>query len=191
MTEVTKPDELVEYEKLARATFAYFNQDSVWIPKDRQPVRIADMDPEWRYNASRWLERRAEHFVWRYTFGEIYWMSTPFGRAVVGEVDGKALEVGPLLSHFDLMGEHARDAFDDEQALRDRDPVAWIRGTDLYRALVADLPTKPKKLVKLADRARHWSTCPARTGGGDCACELIRIAEENIGPEPDVDGPLT
>lgn len=183
MAQPTKTGEMLAFERQARSTFAYLNQDTTWIPRDPPAVRVTDMDLEWRYNAARWLERQAERFALLYTWGEIYWMSTPFGRAVVAEFDGEPVEAGPLLSHFDLMGEHAQDAFEHEQDLRDRDPVGWIQSTDLHRALVAGLPTKRRKLAKLAERARHWSTCPARAGRGECACELIRLADQCLTPE--------
>jgi hypothetical protein len=160
MTQAPKP-EISAFEEQALTTYAYLNQGDMWIPKTGHPMRIADMDPEWRYNASRWLEKRAEHFALQYGFGEI-------------------LAAAPLL---DQMSEHSQDAFDAMQGQRERDPASWIRTTALYRALVDVLPTKRKKLAKLADRARHWPTCPARTGSGECLCELIRLAEECLTPE--------
>jgi hypothetical protein len=62
-------------------------------------------------------------------------------------------------------------------------PEAWVRGTRLYRALVAGLPTREKPLRKLAERARHWSACPMRLRpkdrpeGAVCSCaEAARAA---------------
>jgi hypothetical protein len=106
----------------------YLDQGEQWKPNGKPMVAIADMDPEWRFNASRWLERNAEK----------------------------------IASDLDRASE-----------ARLGDPHGWIRTTALYRALVADLPDCSIALDVIADRARHWSTCPARAGGGDCRCEAI------------------
>jgi hypothetical protein len=106
----------------------YLDQGEQWKPNGKPMVAIADMDPEWRFNASRWLERNAEKIV-----SDMDWAS----------------EVQPS------------------------EPHTWIRTTALYRALVADLPDCSIALDAIAERAKHWSTCPARAGGGDCRCEAI------------------
>jgi hypothetical protein len=106
----------------------YLDQGEQWKPNGKPMVQVADMDPEWRFNASRWLERNAEK--------------------IVSDLD-RASEA--------RLGE----------------PHTWIRTSALYRALVADLPNCSVALEAIAERARHWSTCPARTGGGDCRCEAI------------------
>jgi hypothetical protein len=108
----------------------YLDQGEQWKPNGKPMVQVADMDPEWRFNASRWLERNAVKIAPKCTLN--------------------------------------RGA--ERQAA---DPVEWIRTTALYRALVADLPNCSVALEAIAERARHWSTCPARTGGGDCRCEAI------------------
>jgi hypothetical protein len=176
---------LKSWSEQSAAAYDYLRQDQLWLPNGRPAVRIADMDREWRYNASRWLERRAEYFEARYTFGEILALSTRGMRAVVGEVGGVAVEAGPWLSHFDLMGDHARDAFEAAQDERRREPAAWIRTTPLYRALVAGLPTKRKTLARLAERAAHWSHCRIRRGIGEieCTCHLSECAIRNGHPE--------
>ncbi len=63
-------------------------------------------------------------------------------------------------------------------------PLAWLHGTRLYRALVAGLPTRPKPLRKLAERAKHWSACPMRLRAKDrpegaaCSCAEAARAYE-------------
>jgi hypothetical protein len=108
----------------------YLDQGVQWKPNGRPMAAVTDMDPEWRFNASRWLERNAAKIAPKCTL----------------------------------------DRGAERQAA---DPVEWIRTTALYRALVADLPNCSVALDAIAERARHWSTCPARTGGGDCRCEAI------------------
>jgi len=154
-----------------RATWAYLNQSAVWIPADGQPVQIEQMDPEWRYNASRWLERRATLLELRYSIAEITGLGAKTLRAVLGEVDGRPVEGGPMLSHLDLMSDHTRDAMDADLEWRAQEPIAWVRTTSLYRALVDGLPAEPDKLAELATSARHYSTCDVRVGSGpNCTC---------------------
>lgn len=115
--------------------FTYLNQGEVWVPNGRPPLPIAEMDIRWRRNAAAWLQRRAEGLIWSYTMGELAQMSAKSFRAVIAEVGGVAVECGSC-SMFDLMGEHAADAFEHEQDARFKDPVDWLRGTELFRALV-------------------------------------------------------
>lgn len=159
-------------DRVNAATRAYLDQGKWWIPKDGEKVRICDMDPEWRYNASRFLERRAAALELRYSIGELTGLRAPVLREVVGEVDGEPVEGGPWLSHLDLMGEHAQDAFGDELERRSADPVAWVRTTALYRALVDGLPDHPADLATLAIRARHYSWCAIREGLNACTCSI-------------------
>lgn len=134
-----------------RFVFNYLDQGTIWFARGGVHTYIADMDPEWRYNASRMLERKAERLAEAYGWAELDWMA----------------RIGP-------MSEHVEDQFDREIWDRDHDPLAWIRRTTLYRALTANLPTKPKKLRRLAERARHYSMCPGRTGARlNCQCTKI------------------
>lgn len=161
------------------AYYGYLNQGEWWVPKKpRQPIRVADMDPEWRHNAARFLMRRAATLAFLYGGGEIAVMAKPAWRNVVGEDGGKPVLGGPAFSELDMMSDAAMDAFDEHSDRMMRDPEGWLRTTQLYRALIADLPTDPAELEALAERARHWSTCPARTGAGDCRCEQIRAEHE-------------
>lgn len=162
-------------DKVNRATYLFLNQSAVWYPKDAsKPIAIDRMDDEWRYNASRLLERQAAALELRYSIGELTTLGAPTLRTVVGEVDGKPVEDGPRFSHLDLMGEHARDAFDAELEARVDNPVAWIRRTPLYRALVDGLPTDAARLEALAKRAQHFSTCQVRNGQPEwCTCPPI------------------
>ncbi len=129
-----------EMQGKAVAYYRYLSQGEQWKPRDRPWLPIADMDASWRGNAARWMERRAAAFEFYYSVGEMFALSVPTMREVVGEIDGEVVTAGPPFSHLDLMGEHATDAFEAERGQRSDDPVAWIRTTPLYRALVAGLP---------------------------------------------------
>lgn len=144
--------------------FEYLNQGEQWKPNGRPPGPIADMDPEWRHNAARFLERRAGQIGGAYISAAWTW----FTAALLSSV-------GPSEAAADDI---ERD-INEQGAAIVRDPVAWIRTTKLHAALVAGLPTKGKKAAGLAERARHWSTCPARDGSGDCRCEQIRAEHQH------------
>lgn len=141
----------------------YLNQGEKWQPNGRPMVAVADMDPEWRYNASRFLERRAAAIEPKYTLAEA--------------LEFAAVTASPLGPSEDtaLMIESDMERSAEE---RHRDPVTWIRTTTLYQALVADLPNCSIALDAIADRAKHWSTCPARTGYGECLCEELRLRHQ-------------
>lgn len=143
--------------------YDYFNQGEFWQPKQpSERVRIADMDLEWRYNASRWLERPAAHFA-----DLISWAQ--FAALLGFQSSGLALSDHNADCVVDSMLRN------DEE--RERDPLAWLRSTALYRALVADLPDCSVQLDAIAERAKHWADCPVRSGGGDCRCEDITPVE--------------
>lgn len=137
----------------------YLDQSKVWRPNGKPLTPIADMDEEWRFNASRFLDRRAYRIALEYGLEETF---------VVG---------GQLA----MASENARDGIERAMAQEDEqrtaDPIAWIRSTRLHRALVAGLPDCSVELSAVADRAKHWSACPARTGAGDCQCEELRAAD--------------
>lgn len=141
----------------------YLNQGQVWHPSGKPPVVIADMDLEWRYNAAQWLDRRAYRIGLQHVRAAHAWLAVQLS--------------SPLGPSKDAADSLERD-IDDQSAEIERDPVAWIRTTELYRALVADLPTKSKEVAALVERARHWSACPARTGTEDCRCSQIRAEHE-------------
>src|SRR5439155_14448330 len=136
----------------------YLDQGEKWKPNGKPMVAIADMDPEWRYNASRWLERNAKVIAAKYTSDEQLWFlvacASPLGP---NENSAEAIE---------------RDIEDRAEA-RNADPHAWIRTTALHRALVVDLPECSIALDAIAERAKHWAACPVRTGSGDCRCEEL------------------
>ncbi|PZG12455.1 hypothetical protein C1I95_25750 [Micromonospora craterilacus] len=156
-------------ERKARAAargmswFEYLNQDRQWQPNGRPLVEIADMDPAWRYNASRWLEKRAAKIGARYMLAAHLWLT-----AVI------ASPLGPSESSADSL---ERDI--EQQCFEiATNPVTWIRVTALYRALVAGLPDCSVQLEALAAHARHWSTCPARKGGDECRCDQLRADDD-------------
>jgi hypothetical protein len=148
--------------KSGMSWFEYLTQDKQWQPNGKPPVAIADMEPEWRYNAARYLERHAAVIGQRYSLAATVWFA--------------AITSSPL-GPSENAADGIQSDMEREEAEIARDPVAWIRTTKLHRALVDGLPTKPKKVAALAERARHWSTCPARTGDGDCRCEELQQAE--------------
>lgn len=140
----------------------YLDQDRVWKPDGRPMVAIADMDPEWRYNASRWLERRAARIASAYS----------------SSVDLRlSVEISSPIGPSDTVADQLQADAWHEAHERQRDPVGWIRTTPLYRALVADLPDCSVALEAIAARAKHWNTCPARSGAGDCRCEELRAVK--------------
>lgn len=111
-------------------------QNTWWYPKRRPAIRIAEMDKTHRYNTANFLERQAFTIV----RGQSWSMAC-----------------GPQPS-----GDMASDAFEAELDGMDRDPAGWLRDTPLLRALRRGLPTGGLKLKRLAERARHWHTCPMR-----------------------------
>lgn len=161
---VAPPKEPTPRKEPGMSWFDYLNQGQVWRPNGKPPVAIADMDQEWRYNAARWLERGAVAIGQRYSLDSSLWL---------------AVQLGSPLGPSENAADRIERDIERENAEIDRDPVAWIRTTPLHQALMTGLPTKPKKLAALAERARHWSTCPARTGDGDCRCEQIQ--QDNAG----------
>ena len=94
--------------------YAYLNQGTTWLPRDRPALPIVDMDPAWRRNAARWMLRRARIFEMYYSLGELEHLGAPAYREVVGEqADGQVLyRRGPALSAIDLMSEHTVDGWD-------------------------------------------------------------------------------
>jgi hypothetical protein len=148
--------------KKGMSWFEYLTQGEQWQPNGKPAVAIADMDKAWRYNAARYLERHAAVIGQRYSLAQTMWFA-----AVT------AWPLGPSENAADSI-EHDIDR---EEAEIARDPVAWIRTTKLHRALVTGLPTKKRKVAALAERARHWSACPARSGDGGCRCEALQQSE--------------
>lgn len=134
----------------------YVEQGEWWRPNGRPWIRISEMDKPWRYNASRWMERNAAR--------------------VLGNATHTMMNF--LIVYGSDMTEMTAKQFDDEFGrLIDSadDPVRWVRDTVLYRALTGNLPTKRAKLKRLAAKAGHWATCPARKDlRAECRCGEIR-----------------
>jgi hypothetical protein len=167
-----KSTELSADEQRHLATFRYLGQGEVWLPNGKPSIPIADMDPEWRYNAARWLERRAIYFAMSYSYGEIISLALPL--YVSGDSRNRRL------SELDLMSEAAADDFDREADWRAMNPEAWIRQTPLYRALTEGLPTKGRELHKLDHRAKHYAGCPKREQtDGSCDCSRLAAIVNN------------
>lgn len=138
------------------SAYTMFNQGELWLPKDRPAVHIDDMGLEWRFNSARLLERGATTSVVRYGWSELFSLS--------GLSEDNAMDLANDMDHW--------------QAQRERDPLAWVRTTKLYRALIADLPAELDALTALAERARHWSTCAVRTGDITCSCDAGPRADD-------------
>lgn len=102
-------------KEIARTWAAYVKQGETWVPKDRDPIKISDMDPRWRANAARWLLRQAGVVEFYYT----------------------AVELSRLRAD---MSDHVADALTQETDRRADDPQAWLKTMPLYQALVKDLP---------------------------------------------------
>lgn len=93
---------------------ASFDQGVWWKTRDSGWIRIADMQASHRANTARFLERRAGSIVFNLSMSELAMMSD----APDDVVDSWIHE-------------------DDDKV---KDPVGWLRGTVIYRALVDGLP---------------------------------------------------
>lgn len=87
-----------------------YSQEEWWKPADGQRVRLVDMMPTHRANLLRWLERNARAIEFN---------------------DSLAYLAGP----FTAGGDMAMDAESDWLDQKGEDPVAWMKGTKLYRRL--------------------------------------------------------
>jgi hypothetical protein len=126
------------------------HQDEWWQPKVGPMLRIVEMDQMWRHNTAAFLLRRAPRLAAR------EWA------LMVADASGP---LGPS-------GDMACDAFEAELDRLNDDPEGWLRETPLYRALIAGLPAEDtKRRDRIAERARHYSTCPQRHGLGTCTCQ--------------------
>ncbi len=72
---------------------------------------------------------------------------------------------------------YLHDAPDDVWALFEHEtPAEWLHSHPLLKAMRKGLPTDGRKLDALAERARHWHTCPMRLRteirpqGATCVC---------------------
>lgn len=157
-------------KRQARAWYRHLNQDTTWIPVTGVPVRIAGMDPAWRFNAANWLIKRAPELAVAYVYGEGLLMAEPLGR---DELTGQLVYV-EMPAEVDLGDD--RDSF-----TAVNDPEGWMRTTDLYQSLVKDLPGNT------ADLAKHWSTCDLRTGKATaCSCWQRHLSECPVYDRADV-----
>ncbi len=132
-----------DLERRARFWFMYLRQSTKWKPRASKAVSISEMDDSWRYNAARWLLRRAQLAEMLYTFGELRVLGEPLP-VVIGEADGEPIEVLDLeaslfSNRLPSEGSMAADAFDDEIDQRTQDPEVWLKTTPLYQALVQGL----------------------------------------------------
>lgn len=104
--------------------FKYLRQSTTWVPKDRPPLPIAEMDAPWRYNAANWLLRQASALALYYGFGEIQ------------HVFRTASQMSETTQDF------LERAMEEDQQKRDADPKEWLKATPLYQALVKDIPER-------------------------------------------------
>lgn len=99
----------------------YLDQGEVWIPKEGEPVEVESMSIEWRRNAAKWLVRRSD----------------------ILRVECRIAAFRDELHDADFSdAEFRREETDDlVNLLRGiSKPDEWIKGTELYRSLVAGLP---------------------------------------------------
>lgn len=149
-------------DEIPRTWLGYVEQGEWWKPNGKPWIRIAEMDKAWRFNASRWLDRNAARFLNRATDSMMVFLAA--------ELPGMS-EMNAYIFENQL----------DRLLAATDDPAQWIRDTSLYRALVADLPTKRGKLERLAARAQHWSSCPVRTDQlATCRCAEIQHRQQVI-----------
>lgn len=121
-------------------------QDIIWQDKEGRNLEIAKMDIYYRYNVTKFLERRASQYATLVTFDMI---SSPIQPS----------------------GDMACEAFDRIIDEIHHDPILWIRETPLHRALSVGFPVSRKKMNRLAAQASHWSTCPSRFDlKNNCRC---------------------
>lgn len=129
------------------AWFKYLSQSATWVPKDKPPLPISEMDASWRRNAANWLLRRASMLVDRFGFGEIQYIYGTTAPTVIADKNGQPVP-GPETLVFAPRGEWAQDSLerelDESQRARDADPTAWLKTTPLYQALITDLPELPQ-----------------------------------------------
>jgi hypothetical protein len=170
-----KSTELTADEQRHLTTYRYLSQGDVWLPSGKPLIPIADMDLEWRYNASRWMERRSIYYAMSYSYGEILWLTQPRYHEILDGEKGDGETLGRSWSELDLMTEMALADLDREADWRATNPDAWIRQTPLHRALTTGLPTSGRELHKLEHRAKHYAGCPKREQT-DGSCDCSRLA---------------
>lgn len=164
--------DITDAERQALAWYHHLEQGNTWRPNGRPPLPIADMDAAWRFNAANWLLKRAASLEFYYSYGEVLDLSEPIGNDLfTGE---------PV--HLEMPPEVESDLGRDWES-RSADLEAWLKTTDLYQALVKDLPGDAGK------HAKHWSTCALRTNHGPCTCWQRHIAECPVNQCRDIDAP--
>lgn len=114
------PTEAEKFKQRGRHFLALLNQGKTWIPKGAAPVRVADMEPRWRFNAARFLLRHAGSIAMHYNFGEVEWLTAK-----------------------DVIEVHVGEVLESAQEERAGHPVEWMRSTPLYKALVQGLESEP------------------------------------------------
>lgn len=131
-----------------RGQTAFLEQGKQWRTKTGELLDIAAMESEHRINCLLMLLRNASSIADRYGWG---WAWFAMATDAPDEVVDAAM------------------AEDDE---RMRDPIGWLLSTPLVQAMLAGLPADPLQFAVLERRARHWATCPVRTGdaGKGCTC---------------------
>jgi hypothetical protein len=91
----------------------YFNQSEQWRTKDGTWMRIAEMERSHRANVARFLTRNAKRYAYAISLSELFM--------------------------FHEAPDHVVDSWLVEDEWRLEHPQEWIRGTRLYRAMIAGL----------------------------------------------------
>ena len=106
-------------EALARASErpdAGVMQGTWWQPKEGPPILIRDMDPSYRANCLKFMERRAHRVAEVFT------------------------SLALITAVADEASDHVMDAlYGDAERIMDA-PLTWMKDTPLYRAMAKDLP---------------------------------------------------
>lgn len=105
---------------MIRNYFDLLEQDEVWFTEDGTPIPLPDMDPDHRSNLIGFLIRNA------FAYKMAYWWSIPLPR-----MNGEMAQ---------LDTEQAWEEWSEEVLYKD--PVEFIQGTALYKALEALEPSK-------------------------------------------------
>jgi hypothetical protein len=134
-----------------------FDQREWWLTKDGRWLRIAEMEPGYRYNAAAMLMRSAP----RQAFG--------YAMSFAGMVDAHD---GDDMAHdaLERMAEETWSKIDD-------DAEGWLRETALYQALTAGLTIQ-------GDGTRPWQAEKRDPVTGEtCAVPLPRLPEVCMIPD--------
>lgn len=130
---------LEEIQRRGSYWLALLGQGEYWQPNCAPIIRITDMDDRHRRNSAAWVLRQARMIEFCYSAAEQRHLYAPVA-VVIGEIDGRPVERLDHEAHMaPTEGSMAADVLDREFADRAADPVAWLKSTALYKALLDGL----------------------------------------------------